>query len=64
MQDSQQIEIWRRMAPAERWKFTAELLEDAWRVLSALDPAERERRLEIARRNHRLSNEAIVRALQ
>jgi hypothetical protein len=59
-----QVEAFRRMTPEERWKITSQLMEFAWRSLLALDPAERDRRLEIARRHHRLSNEAIARALK
>jgi hypothetical protein len=60
----EQIEAFRRMTPQERWKITAQLMEFAWRSLLALDPDERERRLEAARRQHRLSNEAISAALK
>lgn len=58
-----QIESFRRMTPGERWAITVQLMEFAWRDLMALDPAERERRLDIARRHHRLSNDALVAAL-
>jgi hypothetical protein len=52
------------MTPQERWKITAQLMEFAWRSLLALEPEERERRLEAARRQHRLSNELIAAALK
>jgi hypothetical protein len=52
------------MSPAERWRLPAQLMEFAWRSLMALDPVERERRLELARRRHRESNEAIASALE
>jgi hypothetical protein len=52
------------MTPEERFELTATLMELAWRSLLALDPEERERRLEIARRHHRLTNEAIAAALK
>lgn len=64
MHSREQIEAFRRMTPEERWKITAQLMEFAWRSLLELDPAERERRLELARMQHRLSNEAIVDALK
>jgi hypothetical protein len=64
VQSKEQIELFRRMTPEERWKITVQLMEFAWRSLLALAPAERERRLELARRQHRLSNEAIVAALK
>ena len=64
MLSTSQIEAFRRMTPEERWRITAELMEFSWRYLLTLDPAERERRLEIARRHHRLSNEAIAAALK
>ena len=64
MQSKEQIEAYRRMTPQERWKITSDLMEFAWRSLLALDPEERERRLEAARRQHHLSNEAIAAALK
>jgi hypothetical protein len=64
MYSREQIEAFRRMTPTERWKITSQLMEFAWRSLMALDPQERERRLEIARRHHRLSNEAIAAGLK
>ncbi len=64
MQSKEQIEAYRRMTPQERWKITAELMEFAWRALLVMTPVERERRLEVARRHHRLSNEAIVAGLK
>lgn len=64
MQSREQIEAYRRMTPQERWRITAQLMEFAWRSLLALEPEERERRLEAARRQHRLSNEAIVAGLK
>jgi hypothetical protein len=64
VQSKEQIEAYRRMTPQERWRVTAELMEFAWRSLLALPPEERERRLEAARRQHRLSNEAIAAGLK
>jgi hypothetical protein len=64
MRSRQQIEAFRRMSPEERWKITSKLMELAWRDLRRLSPEERERRLAVARRNHRLSNDAIVAALK
>jgi hypothetical protein len=64
MRSKEQLEAWRRMEPAERWKITEQLMEFAWRELLELPFEERERRLGIARRHHRLSNEAIVVALR
>lgn len=64
MQSKEQIEAYRRMTPQERWKITADLMEFAWRTLLEMTLEERERRLETARRHHRLSNEAIVAGLK
>jgi hypothetical protein len=64
MHDPEQIATWRQMTPEERFKLTATLMELAWRSLLALDPEERERRLEVARRHHRETNEAIAAALK
>lgn len=64
MRSPEQIEAFRRMTSEERWKIFSQLMDFAWRSLLTLDPKERERRLEIARRHHRLSNEAIVAGLK
>jgi len=64
VQSREQIEAFRRMTPEERWKISAQLMEFAWRSLLALVPEERERRLELARRQHRLSNDAIAAGLK
>ena len=52
------------MTPEERWKIVEELSASAWEALLELPWAERERRLAIAREEHRLSNEALVRRLR
>ena len=52
------------MSPEERWRITLDLMDLAWRSLLALDPAERKRRLAVARRNHRLSNDLIAERLK
>lgn len=64
MQSREQIEAFRRMPPEERWKVTVELMEFAWRSLLELPPEERERRLDLARRRHCESNEALAAALR
>jgi len=64
VQSQEQIEAFRRMTPQERWKITKELMDSAWQRLLVLPAEERERRLEAARREHRLSNEAIVSQLK
>lgn len=60
----EQHEAFRRMTSEERWTLTCELMESEWRVLMALPPEERERRLEAIREGHRLSNEALAAALK
>ncbi|HVS10559.1 MAG TPA: hypothetical protein VMS76_11860 [Planctomycetota bacterium] len=64
MQSREQMEAYRRMTPEERWRITVQLMEFAWRSLMALDHGERGRRLEVARWQHRLSNEAIAARLK
>jgi hypothetical protein len=64
VQGQEQLDAWRRMTPQERWKLTAALMEMGWRSLLELEPAERERRLEIARRHHQLTNDAIAAGLK
>ena len=52
MQSKESIEQYRRMTPAEKWEVTKSLLDYGWEMLLALPPEERERRLEIMRREH------------
>lgn len=66
-QSLDRVVTWARAGPPaekERWKLTSAMMEFAWKSLLALEPAERERRLEAIRRQHRLSNEAIAAALK
>ena len=58
------LERYRRMTPAERWRETSALMEYAWQALMQLPYEERERRLAVARRQHRLSNDALAKALR
>jgi len=64
MQSEEQLAAFRRMTPEERWAITRELMDFAWRYLMTLTAEDRERRLEAARRQHRLSNEALAEALK
>lgn len=59
-----QIEAYRRMTPEERWKIVEELSASAWEALLELPWEERERRLAIAREEHRLSNDNMLRRLK
>ena len=52
------------MTPAERSAETVGLIEAGWRVLLSLPPEERERRLEILRRERQKVNDAVARALK
>ena len=64
MLSPERLEAYRRMTPAERSKETFALIEYAWKALLALPFEERERRLELMRREHRESNDALARALK
>lgn len=64
MLSAQQIDAYRRMTVAERWKVVEELSSSAWEALLELPHAERERRLEVAREEHRLSNDAMLRRMK
>jgi len=64
VQSKEQLEAFRRMTPEERWRITSQLMDLAWRTLVELPHEERERRLEAARRQHQLSNEAIIAKLK
>jgi hypothetical protein len=52
------------MTPEERWKIVEKLSASAWEALLELPWEERERRLAVAREEHRLSNENLVRRLR
>ena len=64
MLSERQIEAYRRMSVEERWKIVEELSASAWEALLELPWEERERRLEIAREEHRLSNDAMLRRMK
>ena len=64
MLSKERLEAYRRMTPAQRWAETVELIETGWRILLSLPPEERERRLEIMRREHQEVNDAVVKALK
>ena len=52
------------MTVEERWVIVQELMTFAWRGLMELPYEERERRLAHARREHDLSNEALLKGLR
>ena len=64
MLSKERLEAYRKMTPAERWAETLTLLDFGWEMLQSLPAEERERRLEIMRREHEESNDAIARALK
>jgi len=59
----ERLEAYRRMTPAQRWAETLELFDYGWEILMRLPKEERERRLEIARRERQRVNDAIAKAL-
>ena len=63
MLSEERLEAYRRMTPAERWAETLALLDYGWEILSRLPHAERERRLEAARRERQWINDRVARAL-
>jgi len=65
MTDDEQIEIYRRMTPAQRWEVWRDLCEVTMSLWEAnLDEAEMERRWEIWRREHDLSDRNMLRAFR
>jgi len=64
MLSKERLEAYRRMTPAQKWAETVELIEGGWRMLLSLPPDERERRLEIMRREKQTANDAVVKALK
>lgn len=64
MLGKEQLEQYRRMTVEERWKIVQELMAFAWGALLELPFEERERRLAQARREHDLSNDALLKGLQ
>ena len=59
----EEIERYKRMTVAERLAETFRLSDLAWELLDSLPAEERARRLAIEEEEHRLSNEALLRAL-
>jgi hypothetical protein len=64
MLSKERLEAYRRMTPQQKWAETCELIDAGWQILLSLSPEERERRLEIMRREHEAGNDAIVKALK
>jgi len=52
------------MTPAQKWAETLVLLDYGWQMLMRLPPEERERRLEIMRRERQSVNDAVAKALK
>ncbi len=64
MLSESQIEAYRRMTPEERWRIVEELSSSAWEALLELPWEERERRLAVAREEHQLSNDNMMRRMR
>jgi hypothetical protein len=64
MLSKERLEAYRRMTPAEKWAETMELIDYGWQMLMTLPPEERERRLEIMRRERQAVNDAVAKALK
>ncbi len=64
MLSKERLEAYRRMTPAEKWEQTLMLLDFGWEMLMSLPAEERERRLEIMRREKQKVNDAVVKALK
>jgi hypothetical protein len=63
MLSEERLEAYRRMTPAERWAQTLTLIDYGWEMLMQLPAEERERRLEIMRRERDRVNTAVAKAL-
>ena len=64
MLSKERLEAYRRMTPAQKWAETLALADYGWQMLLRLAPEERERRLEIMRREHQPTNDAVAKALK
>ena len=64
MLSKERLEAYRRMTPAQKWAETLALADYGWQMLLRLAPEERERRLEIMRREHQATNDAVAKALK
>lgn len=64
MLSEEALERIRRMTPAEKWAAVLELADYGWEMLQRLPPEERERRLEILRRERQRVNDEIARSLR
>ena len=64
MLSKERLEAYRRMTPAQKWAETLALADYGWQMLLRLAPEERERRLEIMRREHQETNDAVAKALK
>ncbi len=60
MTSREQIEAFRRMLPADRWKLQVELMDAAWEDLEKLPVEELRRRMEYLRLSHEEGNRRIA----
>jgi len=60
MLSKSRIEAYRRMSPEERWREVEELMTLAWRSLTELSDSEYERRLQVIREQHELSDRIML----
>jgi len=56
----EQLDAFRRMSPAERWKLQVELMDAAWEDLEKLPAEEFRRRMEYLRLSHEEGNRRIA----
>ncbi len=64
MLSNSKIEAYRRMSPGERWREVEELMSLAWRTLQALPDDELQRRVQVIRNEHDLSDAIILERLR
>ncbi len=60
MLSEERLAAYRKMTPDERWREVEELMTLAWRSLLELPLEERNRRLEIIRREHEESDAVLI----
>ena len=60
MMSREQLEAFRRMSPAERWKLQVELMDAAWEEMEKLPAEEFRRRMEYLRLSHEEGNRRIA----
>ena len=60
MMGAEQLDLYRRLTPSERWQMLAQLMDAAWSDLQRLPPQEQVHRWEYLRRSHEEGNQRLL----